>query len=86
MGREESGYLVVVKRQARGSQSLGIGCQVDFACCNTGIQLSQPITPVTKTLQYRIQISHKEEVGAGIGRKRLIEPQMTSLPPVVPFF
>ena len=30
VGREESGYLVVVKRQARGPQSLGIGCQVDL--------------------------------------------------------
>ena len=65
---------------------MGIGCQVDFARCDTGIQLSQPVTPVTKTLQYRIQISHEEKVDAGIGRKRLIEPQMTSLPTVVSFF
>ena len=64
---------------------LGIGCQVDFARCDTGIQLSQPVTPVTKTLQYRIQIGHEEKVDAGIGRKRLIEPQMTSLPTVVSF-
>ena len=64
---------------------MGIGCQVDFARCDTGIQLSQPVTPVTKTLQYRIQISHEEKVDAGIGRKRLIEPQMTSLPTVVSF-
>ena len=35
---------------------MGIGCQVDFARCDTGIQLSQPVTPVTKTLQYRIQV------------------------------
>ena len=65
---------------------MGIGCQVDFARCDTGIQLSQPVTPVTKTLRYRIQISHEEKVDACIGRKRLIEPQMTSLPTVVSFF
>ena len=33
---------------------MGIGCQVDFARCDTGIQLSQPVTPVTKTLRWTI--------------------------------
>ena len=62
MGGEKLNHIIVIKGQPGGSQSLGIGGQVEFPSQNSCLQLHGSISPISKALQDGMNIGQEEDV------------------------
>ena len=78
MRREEAHHIVIVKGQSRAAEFLGIRRKIKLPANNSCFQLSRPISAVAVALQNPFEIGEKENVGCGICRDLLFEPEVSS--------
>ena len=80
---EESGYVVVEKREAGGTEMLSIRSQIELPSENACFKLHRAISAIAKALQDRPQIGQEEHVHRSVGRQRLLQAQVAGLRPKV---
>ena len=85
MGGEKRNYIIVIKGQPGGPQSLGIGSQVEFPSEDSRLQLYGPISPISKALQDGMNIGQEEDVDTGICREFLSETQVSGFTSEISF-
>src|SRR6266853_2707346 len=76
MWGEEASHIVVVKGEAGGAQTLGIGGEIEFAAENAGLKLYGAIAAISKAIENRLQVCQEENIHGGIGRQLLLQSEV----------
>jgi hypothetical protein len=66
MWGEELSHGIVVKREARGAQSLRVSSQVQFAAQDARLKLRYAIAAIAEPLQDELQVSQQEDIYGGV--------------------
>src|SRR5579884_607876 len=79
MRREETDYVIVVKRETGASELLCVGSEVQLAAENSGFELRGAVSSISITLKNLLQIGQEKNINSSIGRQLLFQPEITCL-------
>src|SRR5712692_3071667 len=79
VGIEEARDVVVEEGKAGGSETLGVGSQVELAAKNAGFELHGTIAAIAEALQNGAQVRQEENVRGGVGGQLLLQSEVTGI-------